>query len=170
MSERIFVDSSAYFAANDPRGANHAAAAATLRRLVQQQAEMYTTNYIVAETHTLLLTRHNRDVAAEVLARLDASNTRIIPNDGRSLQNLPVGARHASPARAARFSNNPDSFGIIRATEAGERRVREIIRQYTDKDYSLIDAISFAVMGRLHLRLAWTYDHHFAQFGLTPVP
>jgi hypothetical protein len=36
----------------------------------------------------------------------------VIPNDGQSLQNLPVGARHASPARAARFSNNPDSFGI----------------------------------------------------------
>ncbi len=135
MSERIFVDTSAYFAANDPRDANHAAAAATLRRLSQEHAETYTTNYVVAETHTLLVTRRSRDVAAQVLARLDASDTR-----------------------------------ILRATEADERRAREIIRQYTDKDFSLIDAISFAVMQRLHLRQVWTYDHHFAQFGFTQVP
>lgn len=134
MSERVFVDSSAYFAANDPRDSNHTAAATTLRRLRQERAEMYTTNYVVAETHTLLLTRRNRDVAIQVLDRILASDTR-----------------------------------IIRATEGDERRAREIVRQYTDKDYSLIDAISFAVMQRLHLRLVWTYDHHFAQFGFTPV-
>ena len=135
MSERVFVDTSAYFAANDPRDSNHAAAAATVRRLSQEGAQTYTTNFVVAETHTLLLTRRSRDVAAQVLDRLYASDTR-----------------------------------IIRATEADERRAREIIRQYNDKDFSLIDAISFAVMERLHLRRAWTYDQHFAQFGFTLVP
>ena len=95
---------------------------------------MYTTNYVIAETHNLLLARRNRDVAAEVIERILASDTR-----------------------------------IIRATEGDERRALEIIRKHTDKDCSLIDAISFAVMDRLHLRLAWTYDHHFAQFGLAPV-
>lgn len=134
MNQRVFIDSSAYFAANDPRDDNHAAAVATARRLVQDRAQIYTTNFIIAETHTLLLTRRNRDVAAQVLARLDASDTR-----------------------------------IVRATEADERRAREIIRQYVDKDFSLIDTISFAVMERLHLRLAWTYHAHFAQFGFTPV-
>lgn len=59
---------------------------------------------------------------------------------------------------------------IVRATEADERRAYEIIRQYADKDFSLIDAISFAVMERLHLRRAWAYHQHFAQFGFTLVP
>ena len=61
---------------------------------------------------------------------------------------------------------------VVRATEADERRAREIIWQYSDKDFSLIDAISFVVMRHLHLRRAWTYDQHFAQaqFGFTQAP
>ncbi len=59
---------------------------------------------------------------------------------------------------------------IIRATEGDERRALEILRRHTDKEYSLVDAISFAVMDRLHIHDAWTYDHHFAQFGFNLVP
>jgi predicted nucleic acid-binding protein len=58
---------------------------------------------------------------------------------------------------------------IIRATERDETRARQFIHQHRDKEYSYTDSISFAVMERLHLRLAWTYDHHFAQFGFAPV-
>lgn len=58
---------------------------------------------------------------------------------------------------------------IIRAAEADEAHARAIIRQYSDKAFSYADAISFAVMERLHIRLAWTYDQHFAQYGFTLV-
>jgi predicted nucleic acid-binding protein len=61
------------------------------------------------------------------------------------------------------------STRIIRATERDETRARQIIHQQQDKEYSYTDAISFAVMERLHLRLVWTYDAHFAQFGFTLV-
>lgn len=135
MSERVFIDTSAFYAANDPRDANHAAAVATTRRLVQEGAQTFTTNHVVAETHTLLLNRRGRDVAVQVLDRIDASATR-----------------------------------IIRATEGDERRARAIVHQHADKDYSLVDAISFAVMERMHLRRAWAYDQHFSQFGFTQVP
>lgn len=57
------------------------------------------------------------------------------------------------------------SVRIIRPTERDETRAREIIHQQRDKDYSYADAISFAVMERIHIRRAWAYDHHFAQFG-----
>jgi predicted nucleic acid-binding protein len=53
----------------------------------------------------------------------------------------------------------------VRARQEDERRARAIIRQYSDKDLSLIDAISFAVMEHLHLRGGWAYDQHFAQYG-----
>ena len=57
--------------------------------------------------------------------------------------------------------------GIVRATGDDENRARQIVFRYEDKDFSLTDAISFAVMERLHIGVAFTYDAHFAQFGWT---
>ncbi len=132
MSERVFVDTSSYYALVDQSDAMHKSAVATAHRLSKNGADLFTSNFVVVETHTLILNRLGRDSATQALARIYASTTR-----------------------------------IIRATEADERRGREIVVQQRDKDYSLVDAISFAVMERLHLRLAWTYDHHFHQFGFT---
>jgi predicted nucleic acid-binding protein len=39
-----------------------------------------------------------------------------------------------------------------------------ILRQYEDKDFSFCDASSFAVMQRLKIRRAASFDHHFRQF------
>jgi predicted nucleic acid-binding protein len=130
VSERTFVDTSSYYALMDPRDDNHAAAVTAVQRLGRAGVDLYTTNFVVAESHGLILNRMDRDAAERFLDRLYA------------------GATH-----------------IIRATEADETRARNIVHQYRDKEYSLVDAISFAVMQRLHIRVAWTYDEHFAQFG-----
>jgi predicted nucleic acid-binding protein len=54
---------------------------------------------------------------------------------------------------------------IVRAEADDERRAREILERYADKDFSLTDAISFAVMERLRIGHAFTFDRHFAQYG-----
>jgi predicted nucleic acid-binding protein len=56
---------------------------------------------------------------------------------------------------------------IVRVRASNEARAKQILFQYTDKDFSLADAISFAVMERLTLRLAFTFDRDFAQYGFT---
>ena len=73
---------------------------------------------------------------------------------------------------AARTLENiyASSIRVIRPTERDETRAREIIRQQSDKEYSFTDAISFAVMERLHARQVWTFDHHFGQYGFTQAP
>ena len=54
---------------------------------------------------------------------------------------------------------------IVRASQAEEQRAREILARHTDKDWSLCDAISFAVMETRRISTAFTFDHHFRQYG-----
>jgi uncharacterized protein len=54
---------------------------------------------------------------------------------------------------------------VIRALPEEENRAREIIARHSDKDWSLCDAISFAVLDARRIRRAFTFDHHFLQYG-----
>lgn len=54
---------------------------------------------------------------------------------------------------------------IVRVRASDEEQARRIIAQYADKDFSYTDALSFTVMERLDLRLAFTFDRHFSQYG-----
>lgn len=135
MSDRVYFDTSAFFAAADPsEGDRHKLAAATALRLSREGAELHTSNYVVAEAHALIVNRANRDAAERFLDRLYASATR-----------------------------------IIQATEADQTRARELIHRHHDKPYTLSDAVSFAVMRRLHLKTAWSFDHHFEDMGCTRI-
>lgn len=54
---------------------------------------------------------------------------------------------------------------LERVTEADEERALQILQLYDDKDFSFVDAVSFAVMKRLGSKAAFTFDGHFRQFG-----
>jgi len=58
---------------------------------------------------------------------------------------------------------------FVRVSTADERRAREIIAIHDDKDYSLTDATRFAVMGRLRIGAAFTFDRHFARYGFAVI-
>ena len=69
--------------------------------------------------------------------------------------------------RAAQFLKDMEESNtvVMRARASDEERAKQILFQYTDKDFSFADAISFAVMERLGIRLAFTFDRDFAQYG-----
>lgn len=54
---------------------------------------------------------------------------------------------------------------VVRALPEDEQRARELLARYADKDWTLCDAISFAVMDARRVRRAFTFDHHFRQYG-----
>jgi predicted nucleic acid-binding protein len=54
---------------------------------------------------------------------------------------------------------------VVRAAPGDEERGREIVGRYVDKNWSLCDAISFAVMERHRVRTAFSFDRHFLQYG-----
>lgn len=54
---------------------------------------------------------------------------------------------------------------IVRVRQRDEVHARAIITRFDDKDFSLVDAISFAMMDRLGIDQAFTFDIHFSQYG-----
>jgi len=57
------------------------------------------------------------------------------------------------------------SLPVVRATPTDEARARALLARYADKDWSLCDAISFAVMDARRVSTAFSFDHHFEQIG-----
>lgn len=56
---------------------------------------------------------------------------------------------------------------VIRVRAYDEEQAKGILFRYDDKDFSFADAISFVIMERLGIEYVFTFDHHFAQYGLT---
>ena len=132
QARRTLVDTSAYFALLDTDDANHHQARTISARLIAESWRLFTTSFVLAETHALLLNRLSQQIATRFLRDMDHSPTTLIWVTPRDVE-----------------------------------RAKAIIYQYTDKDFSLTDAASFAVMERLPIPTAFTFDRHFAQYGLT---
>jgi predicted nucleic acid-binding protein len=54
---------------------------------------------------------------------------------------------------------------VIRALPEEEERAKELLARYTDKDWTLCDAVSFALLDARRIRRVFTFDHHFRQYG-----
>ena len=54
---------------------------------------------------------------------------------------------------------------VVRALPAEEQHAREMLARHADKDWTLCDAISFALMEARRVTRAFTFDHHFRQYG-----
>jgi len=60
---------------------------------------------------------------------------------------------------------------LVRVTETDEQRALAILAKYQDKLFSFTDALSFAVMERMEITHAFSFDNDFTQYGfitLTP--
>ena len=132
QARRALVDASAYFALLDHDDANHAQARSISHHLIAEGWRLFTTSFVLAETHALLLNRLSQAIATRFLREMEHSPTT-----------------------------------LVWVTPADVHRAKAIIYQYTDKDFSLTDATSFAVMERMGIPTAFTFDRHFAQYGFT---
>ena len=132
---RVFVDTGAYFSVSDERDENHPLARALAGHLATSPATLFTTNFILAETHVLALSRRNRRIALQLIQEIRQTATT-----------------------------------IVRVSVRDEMRALEILTQFSDKNFSYTDATSFAVMERLHIQQAFSFDRNFSQYGLRVLP
>jgi predicted nucleic acid-binding protein len=133
-SRRVFVDSNGFAGIGIKGDIHNRDSVAILRNLTLTGRSMIATNFIIAETYSVVLSRAGRLAALNVLD--------LIKNSVELIE---------------------------RVTEEDEERAVAILRQYDDKAFSYTDATSFAVMERLGLRDAFTFDRQFAQFGFSPL-
>lgn len=140
LERDVFVDTSGYFAAAVNTDSNHRQALDILKQILSARRHLITTNFVLGETHTLLLNR----------LRYSA--------DSKTVR-----------ARALAFVDQilAGTTTLIRVTAEDEARVLEIIRGYDDKSFSYFDATGFAAMERLGLSLAFTFDQDFVRHGYT---
>jgi predicted nucleic acid-binding protein len=54
---------------------------------------------------------------------------------------------------------------VLPVLPAEEQKAKDILARHSDKDWTLCDAISFAVLESRHIRRAFSFDRHFRQYG-----
>lgn len=64
------------------------------------------------------------------------------------------------------FFNSPE-VEVVRLTPELWARSFKLYRSYLDKEWGLVDCISFTVMRERNLTAALTFDQHFVQAGFT---
>jgi len=71
------------------------------------------------------------------------------------------------------FSNKLKSIPFLKiasVTLSDWEKALKILEKYSDKYFSFTDCTSFALMDRLKIRTAFSFDAHFAQYGFTRIP
>jgi len=58
----------------------------------------------------------------------------------------------------------------VESTEELETEAQDILRRYSDQDFSYTDAVSFALMRQRSIDTAFAFDKHFSIAGFSMVP
>jgi hypothetical protein len=53
--------------------------------------------------------------------------------------------------------------------ESDVRAAFSLFQRLSDKEWSFTDCVSYVIMGRLGIKKAFAFDHHFRQFGTVQV-
>lgn len=111
----------------------------------------------------------NHQRAAAILATISKLNPQLFTT------NLIVAELHAltlkrlgrDTALSLIRSIRASETNIIRISGEDEDRALDIITRYRDKEFSYTDAASFAVMERIGIQYAFSFDRHFKQYTFT---
>ena len=129
----IFADTGAFYALADRRDPAHQRAA---RFVAGYGVTLLTTDFIFAETMSLLTKRLGKEVAVTF---------------GHAVRSSP-------------------SVRIEEATPEMRDKAWRLFSQHRDKDYDLIDCISFSMMASFGIHEAFGFDRHFIQYGFRLLP
>lgn len=87
----VFVDTGAFYAAINRKDQNHDTAVALFKRALDEKWRLVTSNFVVAETHALLLGRLGRDLASAWLRSVPAGVVRVSKGDEEKARRIIFG-------------------------------------------------------------------------------
>ncbi len=82
-------------------------------------------------------------------------------------------AQRGTHAKATQFYERiwqSDGLEIVQVVPLHEALAWSIFRRHSDKNFSGVDCVSFAIMQAMHIATAFTFDHHFRQAGFLALP
>jgi uncharacterized protein len=113
----VFVDTGAFYAALNRKDEHHREAVQLFTRAVEEEWQLVTSNFVVAETHALILTRLGRALATGWLRDVPAEVVRVTAED-------------EGKARRIIFGYQDKEFSYCDATSfavAERMRIREVM-------------------------------------------
>ncbi len=136
----IFVDSSAYIAYYNKRDKNHEAAVSFVKKIRDREF-----GPVIIYTSDYVFD----EVVTAVLVLTRSKDLAI--SVGESIKESKI-------------------TRIIKVDEEIFHKAWEIFREYKDKFWSFTDCTSFAIMEKMDIRTAFTFDEHYRQAGFNTVP
>lgn len=134
MPRNIFVDTGVFIALADKSDQYNLKAKAQAKEVERQKAKLYTTDLVVAETHSYLH-YHLGIQAARTFWR--------------------------------KIMDGSSGVQILFTTSEDLASAWGVVDRYPDQDFSLIDCVSFAVIERMGLHEAFTFDaRHYDVYRL----
>ena len=107
-------------------------------------------------------------LAVEKLASIRAGRISLVTSDYVLDESVTIIRLRASHAAAVIFGQSILGSSVIDLIPVGtDDRLAawEIFRKYADQDFSFTDCTSFALMRKLRLKTAFTFDGHFSLIG-----
>ena len=107
-------------------------------------------------------------LAVEKLASIRAGRISLVTSDYVLDESVTIIRLRASHAAAVIFGQSILGSSVIDLIPVGsDDRLAawEIFKKYADQDFSFTDCTSFALMRKLRLKTAFTFDGHFSLIG-----
>jgi predicted nucleic acid-binding protein len=125
---------------------------------------------IFVDTSFWVALRNQRDEHHDAAARLLASNansqlTTTNHVQGETWTFLRRRAGHAAAVDFLGVIADSPRISLVRVSEAAETRALAWLRQHDEREYSFVDATSFATMRAMRIREALAFDGDFSAAG-----
>lgn len=110
-------------------------------------------------------TDKNHEKAIDFLntVKIPLVTTNLIVIETINLVNSRIGHKQAIALGKKLYDKNLTT--IITITPEDEKKAWHLFQRYADKDFSLTDCTSFAVMEKHKIKKAFVFDIHFGQYG-----